>query len=116
MPEDYEVLGGHENVDFRDYGDHIEVYSTEVDPDTGEQIGHVGVMSHDEMRAVGTCMENLMNQQEAVPPELDDMEFGQDPVFGAIMFIATDENGEKNMDKGAAFGDPHDIIDAADSL
>lgn len=115
---EYEVLGGHEHAEFRQHEDgSIELHSSEEDPETGEQIGTVGTLSQDELAQVGETLEAVVYGDEpAEAPDLDDLEMGQHPLFGSIIFVAVDEDGERNEEKGAAFGDPEVIIEAADSL
>jgi hypothetical protein len=115
---DYTVLGGHENAEFRQHDDGtIELFSHESIE--GEQIGHVGNITADELQAVADKLEAVFVEESAEDvsvPELDDLEMGQHPIFGTIFLFATDDNGERDKDAGAAFDEPRDIIDAADSL
>lgn len=109
---EYEVLGGHDNAEFRQHDDGIDLYSTEEDED-GDEIGLVGTLSTDEMEAVGNTLDDVFNTEgdaEAEAPDLDDMEMGQHPL-GMIVFVHADDES-----KGAVFGDPQDIIDAANAL
>lgn len=115
---EYEVLGGHEFAEFRQHDDgSIELHSNEENPETGEEVGTVGFLSEDELRQVGDTLRSVFEGDESAEvPDLDDMEMGQHPMFGSIIFVAVDEDGERQDDIGAAFGEPEDIIEAADAL
>lgn len=116
MTNEYTELGGHENAVFRLNDEQIQIYSTEEDTD-GDEIGVVGNIPRDEFTSFCDDLRGVFEDEEEgiVAPEWDDIVVGQGPL-GGIVFVATDDDGQKDMERGAVFHDPQDIIEAADAL
>lgn len=114
---EYEVLGGHDVAEFRRTEEEIVLHSTEENPKTGEEIGHIGTLTEDELSEAGEVLDRVQSGEAdgVEAPEMDDVAMRQHAIFGWIVFLATDDEGEIDDGKGAVFS-PDEIIEAADSL
>lgn len=106
------MLGGHENAEFRDHGDRIEVYSLE------DGMGHVGWLEPDELIEISRLVEDVMIEgtygTQAPIPDLDDIQMAQHE-SGALMLLATDGD-EVDPTEGVVFPNPEVVVESAEDL
>lgn len=114
---EYEVIGGHDVAEFRLSDDQITLFSSEEDPETGEELGEVGTMSRDELQSAADVLDRVLNEgeEEVEAPDMDDVAMRQHPLLGNIVFLGKDDDGEIDEDVGAVFS-PDEIIEAAEGL